>query len=82
MLEIEFLQQTLSAYETVSSKATFKRIYGALRASSRLPASASKSDRSRSADAVADALQPELKELQKLLQDNRQATATQFRCFS
>ena len=79
------MQQTLAAYETVASKSTFKRIYHTLRASTKLPPSA-KAERSRTplplADHVSEVLQPELKELAQLLRDNRQATATQFRCFS
>jgi hypothetical protein len=89
MLEIEFLQHTLAAYETVVSKATFARVFHVLRAATVLPATGTaKGDRPRAgggsggADAVAAALQPELKELAQLLRDNQKATAMQFRCFA
>ena len=96
-LEFEFLQQTLAAYETVASKAAFKRLHTLLRTLTKLPAppaatsgpAASKPGKLgrggstlSPADLVPEVLQADLRELEQVLKDNRRATVVQFRCFA
>jgi len=72
LLEIEFIQRTLTAYETVNSKDTFQRIYSTLRAFTEVDAQPSRGG----------SIDSELQELEQLLTENRRATALQFRCFT
>jgi len=72
LLEIEFIQRTLAAYETVHSKDTFQRIYSTLRASTEVDAPPGRGG----------GVDSDLQELDQLLTENRRATALQFRCFT